>query len=102
MTEEQENQYWRAINVLVQRQSISDKSRCQVKRCKRHDKYAVFVGNTPALSTMDGNYCPLHLEKGISKAIDFRNSEVKRLIAAAKHREKQDAKRLLGIKKQIK
>lgn len=83
--------------VITQIMSFSDKSKCHSKGCKKHDKYSIFIGQYPRLSTLTFSSCEKHLSKFIDAAIKISQKTVRDTIANQKRAERRKAKELLGI-----
>lgn len=83
--------------VITQIMSMSDDSKCELKGCKKHDKYSIFIGEYPRLSTLQFNCCKDHLPLFIDRAIKISQKIVRDAIANQKRAQKREAKKLLGL-----
>lgn len=95
MEKETEMKYWKLNQILVQKQKISEDSKCPVRRCKKHQEYTIFVGNDCRLSTLYETSCKKHLSLQVDKSINYRNKYVTEQIEKAKEREIKEAKNIL-------
>lgn len=98
MTEEKKRAYWASQQIIVSHGSMSDKPACSIKKCKRKDKYLVFVGNGTKLSDLFACSCPKHLPLIIDKAVISRKKLVEGEIVKAEKRELEEAKELISSK----
>ncbi|MEO7047754.1 MAG: hypothetical protein ABI091_20820 [Ferruginibacter sp.] len=96
MTQQQENSYYESNLIIVQKQRLSDKSRCKVGKCKRAQTYTIFIGTRCALSTLYETSCPIHLAHQVDKTIKYMRKKVSGQIERAKKREIEEAQKLLN------
>ncbi len=95
MTEELKNNCYAQNMVIVQNGSFSEKSKCNVRNCKKHQKHLVFVGASPRLSTLYSSCCPNHLSLTVNKAVESGKERALQMIKRYEEKEISDAKNLL-------
>lgn len=96
MSEQLEREIHRNNNVIIGKCSASDTSYCDIKRCKRHDKYTVFIGDATRLSTVFAGCCQKHLPLMIDKAYKQREKDIAKQIKRMKQREIEQAEKVLS------
>jgi hypothetical protein len=96
MTQDEKNRISISHQVIVNGLRLGEKTTCCHKKCKRFDRFAIFIGDSPKLSTLAYNVCPTHLALYIGKALLTRQKEVDERIQRAEKREIEKAKELLN------
>ncbi len=97
MNQELKNNCYAQNMVIVQNGCFSEKSKCNVKNCKKHQKHLVFVGANTRLSTLYSSCCPNHLSLTVNKAVEFGKKQALEMIKRYEEKEVSDAKKLLKI-----
>lgn len=84
--------------VIVGKCSLSDRSKCNTKRCKKHDKYGIFIGEDTKLSTLYSLSCSIHLPLQIEKALEQAKIDAEKQILIEEEYAIKKAKELLNKK----
>lgn len=96
MTIQEKNAIYKQCQVIVQKGRIGEKSDCNIKNCKRPDKYLIYIGENPRLSTLYASCCEKHLAFTIKKAIEESRKEAATMLRRARRDEIKKAKEILN------
>lgn len=98
MTPEQKSSMHKYYKVLINKMIWSDDAKCQIKRCKRHQKYSLFIGESERLSTIYMTCCDKHLPYAAEKTLEERKRLYEKAIADFEKNELEKAARLISEK----
>lgn len=98
MTEEQKRGFAKQNMVIVQGIPFSETSTCNIKRCKRKQKFSFFIGESPRLSTYWGSCCEKHSTLMIQQTTEKAKEFLNKMLADAEKREQENAIKVLAEK----
>lgn len=81
--------------LILQAGSFSDKSKCEVKNCKKKVSFMLFVGEDTRLSTFYCQSCNNHLARVCNKTLKYALLKAQTRIQEAEDRQIKAAKELL-------
>lgn len=99
MTNDEKRRLYLQYMVIVQRVSFSDRSKCEIRNCKKKPMYLVFLGSSPRLSTLFASCCRNHLSVICDRATKEGLQTIEEIVKRIELKEIEDAKKILREKK---